>query len=75
MVNMVYVVGQVMTSLILKLTQMRFRYKKRKNLLAMKKLRAREASDYALKVASLKEKTNALSELKSQAAKLRNEHQ
>jgi hypothetical protein len=74
-VNMVYVVGQVVTSLLIKFTQMRLRYKQRKNLVAIKKLRAREAADYAFKVDSLEEKTNALSELKSQAAKLRNEHQ
>ena len=41
MVNMVYVGGQVVTSLIMKSKQIRFRYEQRKHLSANIKLRAR----------------------------------
>ena len=40
-VNMAYVVGQVVTSLIMKSKQMRFRYKQRKHIRQIRKLRAR----------------------------------
>jgi hypothetical protein len=51
--NMVFVLGQVVSSLALKIKQMRFRTKRKHQLKSKKSLRVRQAAEHALKLASL----------------------
>ncbi len=58
--NMVYVGRQVVSSLMLTAKQKHVRWKERKRKSAATALKARQASEYAQKVASLKKKSTLL---------------